>query len=357
MRCKYCFYADVTENREVKSHGIMSLETLEIIVKKALTEVKDFCVFGFQGGEPMLAGLEFFRALVDFEKKYNINNVKIQHTIQTNGLCIDEDWAKFFAENDFLVGLSIDGAKHVHDSLRIDMQGKGTHLRCLEGAKILSDAGAQFNILSVITKPLAMYPEKAYRFYDRQKFHYIQFIPCIDSRGENENEGAYALTPRLYGDFLCKIFDLWYEDFINGNYISIRTFDNYIRMLAGNPPENCAMRGKCTAYPLIEADGSVYPCDFYALDKFLLGNIENHSFSELLSGTAANEFVAVSLEPHSECIKCTYASICRGGCRRDREPKTGSGNSLLLNRFCESYKAFFAYALPRMMGIAKRIPR
>jgi len=337
----------------------MTDETLEIIVKKALAQTKEFCVFGFQGGEPTLAGLDFFKTLIDFEKKYNINNVKIQHTIQTNGLCIDEQWAEFLKENDFLVGLSIDATKHVHDSLRLDAQGNGTHMRCLEAAKILSGAGTQFNILSVITKPLALYPEKAYRFYSRQNFRHIQFIPCIDGWGgsETEAEDLYSLNTRLYGDFLCKVFDLWYGDFVNGDYISIRTFDNYIQMLAGHPPENCAMRGKCTAYALVEADGSVYPCDFYALDEFLLGNIANHSFLELLSGSVAKNFVAKSLDPHPECAKCPYLSICRGGCRRDRDPGNSPDSPLELNRFCESYKAFFSHALPRMMNIAKAIAK
>jgi len=354
MRCKYCFYSDVAENREVKSRGIMSLDTLETIVKKALSESKELCVFGFQGGEPTLAGLDFFKALITFEKKHNINNVKITHALQTNGLCIDESWAAFFKENDFLLGISIDAGKHIHDNLRLDMNGEGTHLKCLKATKHLSDAGAQFNILSVITKQLALYPEKVYKFYSRENFRYIQFIPCIDGWAAAESTREYSLQPRLYGKFLCKIFDLWYEDYIRGKFMSIRMFDNYINMLAGHPPENCAMRGSCTAYPLIEADGSVYPCDFYALDEYLLGNIKDYSFSELLSNKAAKDFVDSSLVIHSKCAKCRYFSICRGGCRRDRDSGINKDNPLKLNRFCESYKIFFDYALNKMKDIVKQ---
>jgi len=357
MRCKYCFYADVAENREVKSHGIMTLDTLELIVKKALEEAEDFCLFGFQGGEPLLAGFDFYKALIEFEQKHNVNNVKIQHAIQTNGLCLDKMWADFFMENDFLVGLSIDSAKHVHDSLRLDMNGNGTHLRCLEAAKFLNDSGTQFNILSVITKPLAMYPQKAYRFYERQKFRHIQFIPCIDGWAGDESESDYSLTPQLYGKFLCEIFDIWYDDFVDGRYTSIRTFDNYVQILAGKPPENCAARGKCLAYPLIEADGSVYPCDFYALDEFLLGNITTHSFSELMNGFIAKKFASLTLTPNPECGECTYFFVCRGGCRRDRDPDANPNGPLMKNRFCESYKIFFAHALQRMAHIARTISR
>jgi len=357
MRCKYCFYANVTENREIENHGIMTIDTLEIIVKKTLEEAEDFCLFGFQGGEPMLAGLDFFRALIDFEKKYNHNKVAIQHSIQTNGLCIDKAWADFFKENDFLVGLSIDSTKHVHDSLRLDVAGNGTHLRCLEAARLLKEVGVQFNILSVITKPLAMYPQKAYKFYERHKFHHIQFIPCIDSWGEDESDNGYSLTPESYGKFLCEVFDLWYEDLVDGRYTSIRTFDNYAQILAGRPPENCAARGKCTPYPLIEADGSVYPCDFYALDDFLLGNIMIHSFSELLNSPAAKKFAAPTLIPDPECKECPYFQLCRGGCRRDRDPSANPEGLLKRNRFCESYKIFFHHALPKMTHIAKTILR
>lgn len=350
MRCRYCFYADVAASREVKNYGVMSTDTLEVIVRRALSEADGRCFFGFQGGEPTLAGLNFFRAFIELEKKYNTRNLRVGHSLQTNGLLIDGEWAAFLAENRFLVGLSVDGGKQVHDGLRPDAAGKGTHNRCLAAARRMSKAGVEFNILTVVTRQLAAHPDKAYRFYRQQGFRYLQFIPCLD--GLDGGPGSHSLTAEQYGKFLCRVFDLWYADLEKGEYLSIRAFDNYIRMLAGQPPENCAMLGVCNAYPVVEADGSVYPCDFYCTDPYYLGNIADHSFEELLTGEAAQRFMAPSRETDGECRACEYCHICRGGCRRDREPLIGGMPSS--NRFCESFRAFFGHCLPRMELVARR---
>ena len=353
MRCGYCFYTDVTELRAVKNYGFMTRDVLETLVQKALSEVTEYCAFGFQGGEPTLAGLGFYRNLIEFEKKYNVNNVKLSHTLQTNGLLLNGEWAAFLRENGFLTGLSVDAYKQAHDDLRPDRAGKGTHNRCMNAARLLSKHRADFNILSVVTRPMASHPEKAYNFYKRGGFRYIQFIPCIDGFGEEQAENIYSLSADKYGEFLCQIFDLWYDDFIKGEYYSIRIFDNYIQMLAGYPPESCAMQGVCTPYALVEADGSVYPCDFYAADQYFLGNITENSFTEMFEGEKAAEFSKLSRIPDSSCIQCEYRFICRGGCRRDREPVIGG--RLSINRYCVAYKAFFRHALPRMQSIARSI--
>ncbi|MFV0399273.1 MAG: anaerobic sulfatase maturase [Oscillospiraceae bacterium] len=353
MRCRYCFYTDISDVREVKTHGIMKPETLEIIVRKALEEATEFCSFAFQGGEPTLAGLDFFRELLQLEKKYNKKNVKIAHALQTNGMLIDEEWAAFLAENGFLTGLSIDGGRETHDLLRPDPAGDGTWSRCIKAAKTLTAAGAEFNILTVVTKQLAAHPDKTYRFYKQHGFRFIQLIPCLDGLEEERGAHRHSLDPETYGSFLCRFFDLWYADFIKGDYYSVRSFDNYIRMLMGQPPENCAMAGSCNAYALIEADGSVYPCDFYATDDCLLGSIADHSFGELLGGEQASAFVAPSKIVDDACKSCRYYAICRGGCRRDREPLIDGVPSL--NYFCGTYKRFFDHALPRMAEIARKL--
>jgi len=353
MRCRYCFYTDVSEMREVKSYGMMSLHTLETIVSKALAEVTEYCAFGFQGGEPTLAGLDFYRILMELEKKYNVNKVKTSHSIQTNGLLIDDEWAAFLADNHFLTGLSIDAGKQVHDGLRLDTQGKGTHTRCIHTARALRKYRAEFNILSVVTKQLALHPDQAYRFYKQNGFRYIQFIPCLDGFDQPSGSNLYSLPPELYGKFLCRVFDLWYQNFIEGDYCSIRAFDNYIHILAGYPPENCAMGGVCQPYPLIEADGSVYPCDFYAVDEYYLGSVHTQSFGDLLTGTEAIRFIQPSRQLHSSCTACRHHTICRGGCRRDREPAVGG--QMGLNRFCEAYLTFFDHAIDRMREISYRM--
>ena len=351
MRCQYCFYADVTNRREKKNNGAMSYETLEKLVCSALSETTEMCVFGFQGGEPTLAGIDFFKTLIKLEEKYNINSISINHSIQTNGLLLNDEWCEFLSRHRFLTGISIDGSKEIHNTFRIDANGKATHNRCLQATQKLSKHKAEYNVLSVVTNQLAAHPDKVYHYYKKQGFRHLQFIPCIDGFEEQRHSHSYSLDSNQYGDFLCRIFDLWYEDFIREDYYSIRNFDNYIYMLAGYPPENCATSGTCSTAPLVEADGSVYPCDFYAFNPYCLGNIHTHSFAEMLAGATAMEFIRSSQQAHPQCEKCSYYSICRGGCRRDRELTPNSG--LGLNKYCTAYKQFFDHAIPQMTNIAR----
>jgi len=332
---------------------MMSLDTLEVCIKSALGDVTEFCAIAFQGGEPTLVGLDFYKKLIEFEHKHNVKNVRITHAIQTNGMLIDDKWASFFADHNFLVGLSIDGDLNNHDYFRLDAQAESSHKRALSAARVLEKYRADFNILSVVTKQFAKRPDRAWKFYKQQGFRFLQFIPCLEDFSAERGNAIYSLSANDYGRFLCRTFDLWYEDYRKGDYVSVRMFDNYIQMLMGKPPENCAMAGICNAYALIEADGSVYPCDFYAVDEYLLGSVHTDSFEAMLTGKAALEFTEPSKKVEAECLSCEYAALCRGGCRRDRD-YTGDG-ALKLNCYCESYKKFFAHAAPKMIRIAQTL--
>ena len=348
--CRYCFYTDVAQLRKQQNKGAMSLQTLEKMIYNALSESTELCVFGFQGGEPTLAGLDFYRECIRLEQKYNKNHVLIRHSLQTNGILLDDEWCAFLAENKFLTGLSIDGPKFPHDMLRVDRNEKGTHSRSLKAARLLVKHKAEFNILTVVTRQLAAHPIKVYQYYKKMNFQYLQFIPCIERFDEKDDTSVYSLDSKSYGDFLCCLFDQWYEDYLRGDYCSIRNFDNFIYILAGYPPENCASSGICSASPVVEADGSVYPCDFYAIDSYCLGNIETLSFTEMLSGGISDVFVAPSRFRHPKCSACSYYFICRGGCRREREPAVDG--QVGLNKFCAAYMRFFQHAQPRMAKIA-----
>jgi uncharacterized protein len=329
----------------------MSEETLENLIKKAFDYASGSATFAFQGGEPTLAGLDFYRKLLEFQKKYNVKNIPVQNAIQTNGYTIDEDWAKFLAENKFLVGLSLDGTRDIHDSLRVDATGKGTFSRVEKTARLFQKHGVEFNILCVVNNFIARSPKKVYD--SLKKYGFIQFIPCLDSfDGEKK---VFSLTPERYTEFLKVTFNEYYKDFCAGKPTSVRNFDNYIGMLLGRPPENCAMAGVCTCYTVVEGDGSVFPCDFYVLDEWKLGNINEHSFAELIMGEMAQKFVGVSTYRNEECKECHWYPLCRGGCRREREPIIDGTPSL--NRFCECYKKFFDACYPKMEEIAINIQR
>ena len=353
MRCKYCFYADVTDNRAIKSYGIMSEETQRILVEKALAYADGYCHFAFQGGEPTLAGLDFFRRQVELQKQYNQKGVSVSNSIQTNGLAIDDEWAKFLAENHFLVGLSLDGPREIHDALRQDAKGEGTFDRVMETVKLFRRYKVDFNILTVVSKTVAQNAKKVYSFFRSCNFKYLQFIECLDPFDASST--PYSLTPEDYERFLKVTFDEYYRDFQRGHYTSVRTFDNYIMMLMGKRPESCGMSGVCTAYNLVEANGNVYPCDFYVLDKYLLGNLHTHSFGDFTTSKTAEDFVKESLHVASDCRRCKWYRICHGGCKRNREPFADGRPGL--NRFCPAYKGFFQYAYPKMEQMARSLSR
>ncbi len=239
LKCRYCFYKSVSDNREVKDYGIMSMETLEAIVRKALDYADNFCTFAFQGGEPTLAGLDFYRKLTSFVKRYNTKEVEVNYAIQTNGISIDEDWAGFFYDNKFLVGLSLDGTEEINNLSRVGSQGRGSFQSIMRAAQLFNFHKVEYNILTVVTSYTVQAVDKIYNFYKNNNFRYQQYIPCIDPLNEERGMNSYSLTPNMYSKFLKKLFDLWYRDIKEGNFISIRYFDNLIGMLLGYPPESC----------------------------------------------------------------------------------------------------------------------
>ena len=352
LRCKYCFYADEAMNRSVANYGMMSMETIEAVVARAMESAERAVTFGFQGGEPTLCGLDFYKNVVRLQKKYAKKGVSVSNAIQTNGLLIDDEWAAFLAENHFLTGLSVDGYADLHDLHRLDAQGKGSFARVMKAAQTLEKHKADFNVLTVVTAAAARKIQRIYAFYRKNNLLWQQYIPCLDPLGEARGHTPYALTPELYASFLKTLFDLWYEDVRAGRFIYIRYFENLLGMMIGRPPESCGLSGRCALQFVVEADGGVYPCDFYVLDQHRMGNVHDGSFEEMALSKPAQDFLAAPVV-HEQCAACRYFPICRGGCRRDRDMGGGIG----LNYFCPAYREFFGYALPRLTQLARQIQR
>ena len=355
LRCMYCFYRDVSEKRSCASYGLMTEKTQEAMIRKALAAVTRACTFAYQGGEPTLAGLEYYRRASELQKKYGKSGVRVYNAIQTNGYRLDEEWAQFFAENRFLVGLSLDGIRKSHDLYRRAPDGSGTFEEIQKTARLFDRYGVAYNILTVVNAKTALLAREIYTFYQTCGYQYLQFIPCLDPLDEPPGGRAYSLTPALYGQFLCELFDLWYADLMRGRQISIRQFDNYVQMRMGYPPESCGMSGVCGMQDVVEADGGVYPCDFYVLDSYRLGNVNQDSFEDLDRRRHDLRFMEESLEQDEKCHTCPHFVWCRGGCKRYREPRTNG--RLGRNVFCESYERFFAYAGRRLDALAARFVR
>lgn len=345
LACRYCVYRDAEG-----ASTLISDETLECVIRRAMEESEERCRFSFQGGEPTLAGLAFYEKVVALQQQYNTRDLQIMNTIQTNGYALDEDWAAFLAANNFLVSISLDGSREAQDALRVDSEGRGSYTAVERTIQMLIRHRIPYNILCVVTAPVARHPEQVYRNAQKNGWQYLQFIPVLPQPGEPAQ--PWALTPERYGNFLCKIFDLWCIDVPQRRAPSIRQFDNWLRMLCHLPSESCAMRGFCQINYVVEADGSVYPCEHYVSDEWCLGSILEDSLEALAQSPVAQQFEQSADPLSDDCRVCPFAPVCRCGCRRER---LLNEHGLAINAYCEAYRQFFPYALPRLYELANHM--
>ena len=343
MACGYCFYRDEMANRRCSNYGVMDGETLSALLERVFAFERQAVSLAFQGGEPTLAGLNFYKTFLELLREKNVRRIPVFLSIQTNGYAIDDDWASFFAENGFLVGLSLDGIRETHDLYRRDLGGRGTYETVLHAARLLERAGCEFNILTVITKEVAQNIEAIYRDYISKGFYYQQYIPCMDGLRQKRGSNPYSLAPEEYENFLKRLFALYKRDMLSGRYVQIRRFDNWCAMAGGREPEECCLQGRCTPQLVVEANGDVFPCDFYALDEFRMGNIRESRIPELFSSPASQRFFG-TMRLNEKCKDCKWKALCRGGCRRDY---TATGE----NYYCESISRFFEDAFADMVQI------
>ena len=319
MRCAYCFYADVAGSRSVPSRGVMSLETAQRVLESVHTDLKpgDRLTIAFQGGEPTLAGIEFYR---DFFRLADglLPGVHIDYAFQTNGLLIDEDWCALFRERHVLVGISVDGPGETHNSLRPDTSGRGTFARVQKAMRLLRRCGADFNVLTVLSAALARHPAAVWKWVEREEIAYIQFIPCLAPL-EAGAHSPYALTPSRFRDFYLQLFPLWKRSMEQGHPVSVKLFDDLVNLYIGGRATACGITGSCSVQYVVEADGDVYPCDFYALDRYRMGSLLTALPSALAD--AAEPFLREenSFAGEPPCRGCRYEKSCRGGCRRMRQ--------------------------------------
>lgn len=350
MRCQYCFYEDESENRMCKSMGIMEEDTVRVLLERAMAYIGEQGALSvvFQGGEPTLAGAGYFCRFAELAETLIPTGASIRYSVQTNGYDLSDALLEVFRKHRFLVGLSLDGYRALHDSHRMDAAGKGTWQRILGNLKRLQSAGIEVNALCVITAQAAGNAQKIYRTLKQLGLRYQQYILCLDPLAQKRGSMPFSLSAQSYGQFLKDAFDLWYEDWKRKDYVSIRTFEDFVFNAMGAPCSNCASSGKCGQYLLVEADGSAYPCDFFALDAWKLGNIFESSMEELLHCGKAQAFAAQRIPRPAECSVCPYEVLCRSGCYRDWETMDGVPH----NYYCRSFKMFFEYALPRLQEIA-----
>lgn len=341
LECSYCFYQDVSKNRETESFGIMSGETARKLIDRAFDTVCDDGVltFAFQGGEPTLAGIPFYREFTGYVEKKRKNQI-INYSLQTNGTLIDDEWAELFYRHHFLVGVSLDGYESNTNCFRKTKEGTGAYKEIMRGIEVLRKHRVEFNILAVITKKLSHHPKAFYRFLQQQDFDYVQCIPCL---GELQGETEEQLGPKEYAIFYKGLYREWLEEIKSGRYRSITLFDNLWLMLHDRPPQQCGMLGFCSPQFVTEADGSVYPCDFYVTDEYNCGNIRENSLEEIMQDSGMEKFLKEKKPSYKICRDCPFAGICHGGCKRQ--------NKAFLSENGCAHREFLEYAYPTLSRI------
>lgn len=343
LDCKYCFYHSLANERSEFSKGMMSAQTAYRVVDSALDFADGTDVyFTFQGGEPLLQPLEFYTGFVDYVKKHNKKNSKINYCLQTNGTLITDELARFLADNGFLVGVSLDGDRELN-RYRVYYDGRESFDDVLNGIEKLKKYNVKFNVLSVLTKNTALNFRQAYRFFKSNNLRYLQFIIGLRPMKSEYDENMF-MSCEDYEYFLTKGFNIYFNDYMRGDYVSVRSFDNYISLVNGGNAEQCGMNGFCSNQFVVEGDGSVYPCDFYCTDEWYLGNINKSSFKELYNLPKTAEFLKTSFKLDDRCKDCEYFYVCRGGgCRRNRQDKD----------YCDAYKSFFSSSEFKMKQFKK----
>ncbi|MDO5047032.1 MAG: SPASM domain-containing protein [Anaerococcus sp.] len=336
LACTYCFYRSSSKRRSKKDQELMDDETLELLITRAFESRAETISFLFQGGEPLLMGLNFFEKFHDLLAKKDRGIKQVDFAIQTNGLLLDEDSVRFFRDHGYLVGISLDGIRETHDRSRVFEDKSPSFDRVLEKILLLKKYHVNFNVLTVVSEDIVVHIEEIYELYKSLDLRNLQFIPRI------RNQETDYLSPLAYGVFLDKVFKLWYEDLKDGRLVGERFFENILLRLLGRPVESCQMLGHCTINPVIEADGSVYACDFFVKDSLKLGHIKTRSLDDLLLSKKAYDFVRPSFSLSLSCRKCPYLDLCRGWCFAYRKDKS---------IYCESFKYFYSRNLGKLIEI------
>jgi uncharacterized protein len=297
---------------------------------------------GWQGGEPTLMGLPFFQRAVELEKRYGEAKT-VGNGLQTNGILLSSEWARFFKQYNFLIGLSLDGPAHIHDHYRRMQGGQGSWSRVADNARLLLDAGVSVNALTVVNDYSARFAAEIYAFHKELGLNYMQFIPCVETDPENPERAApFSVSAEGYGTFLCKLFDLWLADFVNGApTTSIRFFESLLFSYAGLAPPECTLQDECGRYVVVEHNGDVYACDFFVEPGWKLGNVMESRLADMLNSPKQVDFGKWKSNLPAGCGECTWLTLCRGGCTKDRIRDPRDRN---LNHFCAAFKMFFAHA-------------
>ena len=356
LDCTYCFYLEKDELFGRQKTFRMSDDILRTMVKQVMWAGGKHLSFGWQGGEPTLMGLSFFERAVEYQVRFGQQGQSVGNGLQTNGILINEDWALFLRDAQFLVGLSLDGPAHVHDKYRRFPNGRSSWDYVVKARDTLLNNGVEVNALVVVNDHSVKFAREIYEYHKSNGLNHMQFIPCVEPDPTDPAVAAgYSVDAESYGDFLCDIFDLWTADFVNGRpTTSIRWFDSVFYTYVGYEAPECTLLKECGVYVVVEHNGNVYSCDFFVEPQWYLGNIQQNKLHDMLNSPLQLEFGKVKSQLPSECHTCQWLRHCYGGCPKDRQGDPADNGS---NHFCRSYIKFFEHADVRLKKLAKQWKR
>lgn len=354
LACDYCYYSTCGGKPGPKINRI-DAKLLKKFMEEYMAKSNRSASFAWQGGEPLLAGLDFFEQVVSLQARYAPPHTMISNALQTNATLLNDKWAAFFKQYHFLIGVSLDGPREIHDTRRVDAKGQGSFDRVMRGIGYLQKHHVDFNVLTVIHKENVNKAKELVEFYKQEKFEYVQFIPCMNFHSQQtDTPGVYEVTSEQYGHFLCEMFDHWYND--GKPAMSIRFFDNMLSVYVNREAELCTHRKSCPKTMILEQNGDAFPCDFYIHSDWKLGNIGTHSLDELLSSPIYNEFSKMKPTLPEKCKNCKWHSLCHGGCPRNRTWHSPEG-TVDVDYFCQSYKHIYSHAHERMLQLGDSLRR
>lgn len=359
LRCDYCYFL---KKKSIYPNSVfrMSDDIMERYIRQTIGGQKaPEITIAWQGGEPTLMGIDFFRRAMTTEKKYTQPGMKIEHTIQTNGVLLDEEWCGFLSENKFLVGLSLDGPRALHDTFRKDRKGCSVFDNVVRAVRLMQKYSVDFNILCTVNATNSRHPLDVYRFFrDELGTQYLQFIPIVEREDASGGLWGNTLTDRsvqseVYGEFLIRIFDEWVNRDVGSMFVQI--FDGVLASYVLGYSSLCVLQAVCGQEIVVEHNGDVYSCDHYVEPDYLLGNIKHTSIGKLIRSEKQQRFgVSKSTTLPTDCKECEFLFTCYGECPKNRvlDAPDGSGK---LNWLCAGLKSFFSHSKEPLKTMAELI--
>ena len=360
LRCKYCYYLEKAKLYDNNEKHVMSDQMLERFTKQYIeAQTSQDVMFTWHGGETLMRPISFYKKALRFQQLYGKGR-RIANCIQTTATLLNDDWCKFFRDNNFLVGVSIDGPQEFHDAYRLSTDGRPTWNQVMRGIRLLNQYHVEWNALAVVNNLNVEHPHEFYQFFKDIRCQFIQFTPIVERIVDNRNDGLtlapgmeeggrmadFSVTPEQWGRFLCEIFDEWVRHDV-GTYF-IQTFDATLANWVGVAPGICSLSKECGHAGIMEYNGDVYSCDHFVYPEHMLGNLRHKTITEMMYSDKQRQFAKMKTEMlPKQCHECDFLFACHGECPKNRFVKDHYGNPGL-NYLCKGYHMFFQHVKPYM---------